>query len=451
MENLKTMRKQFKSLSSILISTFIFFMLFFVRSFMGIYIFGYRIGEYLIMFSLLTFLLVFIFFKKISLKEYFDIKLLYVQFTIFISFLLSSYISKSSFSDTYTFKTSSYIWTTSLIYVGFYLFNNFNIENLLLKLLRPSLLIVYYIIVINYISRLEYFFLDISDKYELHKGSDLAILYLITILLNNDKNNNTKFAHYYFFLISSIFLPLILYSSRAAFFAVFLFFLFQVWKIREQIIFNKVKYLTLIVISLLLFTQSVFLVQNSGVIKIYEAKDQIENIVKYRYETLSEKQLEEYGLFWVSEGRLYSSDGNLNWRLEIWQDVFFDTASSSHQVYNLDSNHNLFFGYGYKSIIPAMNDAYRMGIDGLNENIHNYFLNIYARGGLMHFLMFLYFYYLLIKNYKNKYYSILAFILPIMFISFFDSSMENAHFPILFYIFIGRYFALNKNSESSIN
>ena len=90
-----------------------------------------------------------------------------------------------------------------------------------------------------------------------------------------------------------------------------------------------------------------------------------------------------------------------------------------------------------------------MGIDRLNENVHNYFLNIYARGGLVQLFLFLYFYFFLFKNYKKNINNIeiLELLLPIMFISFFDSSMENAHFPLLFYLYIGRYFVKNKSND----
>ena len=438
-----------KNLTTIIISAYIFLMFFFVRSFMGIYIYKFRVGEYLILFSLLIFLFILLFNKRIISFEVFDKKLFYIQMLIFISFLISVSYSNSNLTETYSFKSSSYIWTTSFIFLGYFLHKNFNIDKYVLFFLRPGVILVYYIIVINYIDRLEYLFLTISDKYELHKGSDLAILFLVTIILNNDKKNINSYSYVFFFLISALFLPLIMYSSRAAFFAVSLFFINQVWKIRKEILSAKIKYLVMGFIFLGLFIQSVFLVQQSGVIKVYEAREQIQSIVKYRYETLSANELEEYGLFWISNGRLYSSDGNLNWRLEIWQDVIYDTRPESHQVYDIDSKPSLFFGNGYKSIIPAMNNVYRMGIDGLNENVHNYFLNIYARGGMVQLLLFLYFYFFLFKNYKKNKNNIeiLELLLPIMFISFFDSSMENAHFPLLFYLYIGRYFVKNKSNE----
>ena len=49
--------------------------------------------------------------------------------------------------------------------------------------------------------------------------------------------------------------------------------------------------------------------------------------------------------FYLLKKRLYSADGNLNWRLQIWQDVAKDLNTSPVLRY---------FGYGYKNIIPAM-------------------------------------------------------------------------------------------------
>ena len=40
-------------------------------------------------------------------------------------------------------------------------------------------------------------------------------------------------------------------------------------------------------------------------------------------------------------------------------------------------------GYGYNEILPVMTDPSapgRLGRDGLNEHVHNYFVNIFARG-----------------------------------------------------------------------
>ena len=77
----------------------------------------------------------------------------------------------------------------------------------------------------------------------------------------------------------------------------------------------------------------------------------------------------------------------------------------------------------------------RAGLDGTNIHVHNYFVNILARGGLVHVLLYLLFYLFLlgrIINYKDRNNTI-AFIIAALFVSFFDSSMETVRFPFLFY------------------
>ena len=99
-----------------------------------------------------------------------------------------------------------------------------------------------------------------------------------------------------------------------------------------------------------------------------------------------------------------------NWRLQIWQDVFSDTYK----------NNLVIFGYGYKDIIPAMQDITRSGNDQLNQNVHNFIVNIYARGGIFQLTIFIYFYFMIFKNYyiNNKSFSIGLFILPVFITSF---------------------------------
>lgn len=90
----------------------------------------------------------------------------------------------------------------------------------------------------------------------------------------------------------------------------------------------------------------------------------------------------------------------------------------------------------------------RKGLDGLNEQIHNYFLTIFARGGLIHVSIFIFLYlYMIINVNKSNLILFLAILFSILFVSSFDSSMENAHFPLIFYFFIGNYF-FNINLKS---
>ena len=50
-------------------------------------------------------------------------------------------------------------------------------------------------------------------------------------------------------------------------------------------------------------------------------------------------------------------------------------------MYDLIEKNQILTGYGYKDIIPVMLDPTapgRLGRDGLNENVHNYFVNIFG-------------------------------------------------------------------------
>ena len=145
---------------------------------------------------------------------------------------------------------------------------------------------------------------------------------------------------------------------------------------------------------------------------------------------------EAFASLFIRDGRLYSEDVTANWRLQIWQDIFDD----------LQIKNKILFGYGYNEIIPAMDDKERRGSDGTNENVHNYLINIFARGGLFQLTLFLMLHVSIIRLYHQKFgnYSILKLLIPVFIVSFFDTSMESVRFPFLYYSFLG-YF-LNEDS-----
>ena len=113
----------------------------------------------------------------------------------------------------------------------------------------------------------------------------------------------------------------------------------------------------------------------------------------------------------------------------------------------MNSKNIILQGYGYKEIIPVMTDPTapgRLGWDGLNENVHNYFVNIFARGGVIQLLIAMIFHYLLLIQYKERHGNlrILSFVLPLIFIASLDAAMEGVNFPIVFYSLYG-YFIKN--------
>ena len=180
----------------------------------------------------------------------------------------------------------------------------------------------------------------------------------------------------------------------------------------------------IIFVSVIIFLISSFIVTENEV-QIDQVGSTVTELATYR---IPDKEAEFIPIF-ISDGRIYSSDSNLNWRFQIWQDVIFDM-----------NNQNFFLsGYGFNEKIPAMNDPLRAGDDGLNENIHNFLLNVFARGGIFHFTIYFFLILSIISFLKATYknYSFMSIVFPILLASFFDASMENAHFPLIFYFFIG--------------
>jgi len=139
-----------------------------------------------------------------------------------------------------------------------------------------------------------------------------------------------------------------------------------------------------------------------------------------------------FSSFYIEDGRLYSTEHNANWRLEIWQDVIF----------NLSNNNKLLTGYGYSSIIPEMELSHRQGSDGSNENVHNFLINILARGGVLSLIPFLTFvsFLLIISKKISKNNLIIVYIISVFIISFFDATNESVRYPFIFYTFMGYYF-----------
>jgi len=141
--------------------------------------------------------------------------------------------------------------------------------------------------------------------------------------------------------------------------------------------------------------------------------------------------------FYMHYGRLESTDPTANWRLDIWQDVVFDIFKEGRYL----------TGYGYNEIFPQMLDPTapgRLGRDGMNEHVHNYFVNIFSRGGLIQLILFFIFHYGIIKYWKdnNQNNQILTYVVPVFLVSFLDITMEGVQFPFIYYFFL-YYFLKN--------
>jgi hypothetical protein len=92
----------------------------------------------------------------------------------------------------------------------------------------------------------------------------------------------------------------------------------------------------------------------------------------------------------------------------------------------------------------------RLGRDGLNENVHNYFVNILARGGIFQLLLFILFHIGLIKYWKdeNQNYQILMYVVPSFIVSSLDITMEGVQYPLIYYFFL--YYFLKNSTKVKV-
>jgi len=415
----------------------------FGRTYSGLYISSFRIGELIIgSFLLLNLLILILPIKYLKSNINFESRIIYTYKLIIVSFFIILFLNNGSFTDVYSYKSSSYIWM-----LGTFIFTSFFQEKIFKKNSFYVILIIFYLVyqfsTIHYPVSIINFFETYSDKFDFQKGSDLLIIYVVSILFVQ-RNMKNKFNSLAIFLVSSsILLPLFLFKSKGAFLPAIIFIIYYFYLSRKLITAKKMKTLAIALLSIILFIVSTFEVYGNLNFKKmgmdgYDAAEElsqlfsVDEIDKGITAIASEKNTNEFFLsFFIMDGRLYSREMMANWRLEIWQDILRD----------LNNENRLLKGYGYNEIIPAMDLVHRRGTDGTNENPHNFMFYILARGGLIQLLLFSAFYIQLLIFYykKHKNFNILIYLIPILTTSLFDASMESVRFPLIFYTFLSYF------------
>ena len=478
MKNLKEKkyREFFKELFFNTIFVSFFLLMLFGRAFTGIIVFGFRLGELLIGLGLL--ISIFIFFLKKNNKYLHEIKITNTHKLLILSFLIPLYFSSSSFLATYTYKSSSYIWTIAFIYIGYFLFGN-NDSNLLFKLVKYVLPLIYFFNTFMFPNFIFNFFKRYSDKFDYIKASDILLIFVLINFLNKKiiKDDTKRF--YSFILSLGFFAPLMSFMSRGGFVALLFYALIEFIQIRKFIFNNILKFIFGIFILVAVFSFSTINV-TSDTISIIDnildeslGRDVNFNLDWLNFGTraeeppepkdLSTEQILEnakkvrdrrgqnivslfsLGSFSLDAGaggfRLYSEEPLANWRLQLWQDIVTDISEK-----NL-----IFTGYGYSDIIPAMKLADNNGNDSTNENVHNYLIQSYARGGIVHIVLLIFLNLFVLLYWKRNYgnYKILQYMLPILLVSMFDPSMESVRFPIIYYTFLGYFLKTGLKQETN--
>ena len=414
----------------------------FDRSAAGLEVFNFRVGEILIFGFLLVCFILFFQIQNINYFSFLKEFILPIRIVnlLIIFFLVSMLVFRSDFFNPYVYRTSSYIWTIGAFFVSLYLFKDIKEYKKLSKLATALLL---FMPIIHYLFSTGFYpnfiidiFIQYSDKFTFPKASDVMLNLVVVNLLNIKIFKNKKFSLFYLITSVSIMLPLLLLMSRGSFLSVLVFTILFLFFERKFIINNLIYSLIIFVFGYIAFTLSTFNVNDIDFNQDITVQEL--SITENIKEIAKKKETRKAFLsFYFQDGRIMSVDNTTNWRLDIWQDV----------VEDLNNKNQFLLGYGYNEIIPVMLDPSapgRLGRDGLNENVHNYLINVLARGGIFVTLLIIYFHYSYIKiwNKKNENYEIILLFIPAIINSLLDITMEGVQFPIIYYSFAGILFNL---------
>ena len=398
----------------------------FGRSFTGINFFGFRLGELMIAGGMVM-LFYHVIVRTDRVNNLLGKKAVWIFRLVLIHFFIMNLSSGglNNFLNTSVYRSGSYIWTLGFIFLLPFLSKTRIFDrNIFLTSMFFILPLSYVLTSVYYPGFLENFFLNFSDKFRYLKGSDLFLIFSIYCIFFFERIKNNNFIYLFTFIISGLLLPLIIFSSRGASIGTMFVLIYAIYENRKAFLRNKILFtFALVLFTITLTLSSIYLDWT----KIDFEEINTEMAIESLEMTLVSKRYPEYDkpIFFIENSRLNSGDGNLNWRLQIWQDVMQD----------LSQKELLIFGYGYEGIIPAMERIDRAGLDGSNIHVHNYFINILARGGLYHLFLFISFYLFLLQRISKLELprNLRVFIIGVLFVSFFDSSMESVRFPFLFF------------------
>ena len=465
----KIINFDFKSIfiQQIYLVLFTFFVLF-GRSFTGVYILNFRIGEILIGFALILGLFILIY-PTSKQPSYFGIANTYIHKLIVISFVLTYFLTNGDYMNSYTFQSSAYIWTLGFLTLGITILKDFTLSKSSVYIFSLFPPILYILSSIKFPQVLVDFFIGNSDKFDFVKASDLLVAYVATNFLLSLVFKYGKRDFVYFIFSSAAYLPYLLFKSKGAFFPAFLFIIFNLFYYSKFIKNNKTYSFFTVLVSIFIFLSSTFHIygnfnftkqgqENYEDISISSTQDVINNLSKL----VDEKNTSQiFASFYIMDGRLYSQEQMADWRLQIWQDIgrdiFWYSDYSTDSRGNVirdqgDRRNDMFYrGFGYNEILPAMNFSERTGTDGTNENPHNFLIYALGRGGIFNLMLFIFFHISIFLYFykRDKNLKILLFMLPVLMTSFFDASMESVRFPFVYYTYMAIIYNFNKEKTGT--
>ena len=117
----------FKNVFIFFTKIFLFLLFLFGRTFIGIDLLGYRLGEILVGLSFVIFILYVLIFPGYKKKYFLDNKKLnLIMVILLISFIIFNFLRSISFTNLFIYQTSTYIWSIGALVLWVYIFRLFS-------------------------------------------------------------------------------------------------------------------------------------------------------------------------------------------------------------------------------------------------------------------------------------------------------------------------------------
>ena len=246
-----------------LTNTYLFILIMFMlfgRTFSGINLIGFRVGEIIVALCLViaTLFMPLKVFEGVLSKFVIDKKIFYMSKVFIVSFLFTVIYTNGSLLSQYTYRSSSIVWTLNIIFVSYFVFNTISEESLFFKVALTIPIILYILSTVHFPVFIIDFFTSYSDRFDFVKGSDLLIVFVSVMLLSRNYFKDSTYGFLYFLFINALYVPLFIYKSKGSFFPGLLFIVANSIYYRRYIFRNKLKSIIIISISIPIFLLSTF-------------------------------------------------------------------------------------------------------------------------------------------------------------------------------------------------
>ena len=141
---MKNLIRENNNILHVLFLTYFSLVVLFGRSFTGIYFFGFRLGELMIASGVLLSVVILLL-RTSSKNIILGKENLIIHKLIIVSFITTFFLTDGDITNTYTFQSSSYVWTYSFVYLSYFIMKNYKIKKqtvYLVALFLPALYIL---------------------------------------------------------------------------------------------------------------------------------------------------------------------------------------------------------------------------------------------------------------------------------------------------------------------